>query len=190
MYRKLRDAGYSVTITDAAHLEENRFGIRVLYVPHMSILSPQEKEALNRFMNNGGVVYENSYTGHSTMCIGFKRYEDRVKPYEERVYDLPLSVHDVADLTGVYPQAVFNNPNVGMQLLQADGYKLVILTNISVTKKKVNAQILFRDPITSVQCFAMDGDKTFTVSGQTVTVDDITDGCILRVEESAPQKEK
>jgi len=182
IYRKLRDAGYNVSITDGAHLDENPFGIRVLYVPRVSMLSPEEADAVDRFMEKGGKVYENTFTGHNTMCIGFKLYEKRVKPYEERAYDLCHSVYDVADLTGVYPQAVSLDPGVGMQILQGDGYKLLVLTNISTTRKTVNAAVRCNFPVKAVKAFAMDGEKQIGVCGNVLTVENLTDGCIVRIE--------
>jgi hypothetical protein len=182
IYRKLRDAGYNVSITDAAHLDANPFGIKVLYVPHVNMLSPDEAAAVDRFMERGGKVYENTFTGHQTMCIGFKLHEKRVKTYEERAYDLSLSVRDIADLTGVHPMAQSLNADACIQMLQGDGCRLMVITNISVTKPQIDASVKLAFPVKRVRAYAMDGEKETAVTGDLVTISGITDGCILWME--------
>ncbi len=183
IYRRLREAGYTVSITDAEHLDENPFGIKVLYVPRPDQLSPEESQALDRFMERGGRVYENTFTARYTGCIGFKLYEKREKSYEERAYDLTHSVWDVADLEGIQPKVTSLDPNVGVQLLRGEGYKLLILTNLSTTKERLDASVHCAFGLDQVAAYAMDGDKRVTVSAGVITVENITDGCIVKIKE-------
>ncbi|MBR2634792.1 MAG: beta-galactosidase [Clostridia bacterium] len=183
IYRRLRDAGYTVSITDAEHLEQNPFGIKLLYVPHPDRLSPEESEMLDRFTEKGGVVYENTYTARYSGCIGFKLYEKREKSYEEKAYDLTHSVQDVAELTGIHPLVTSLDPSVGTQLLQGKGYKLLVVTNISTVKPSLDAPVLIRFPYKKLSVFAMDGEKSVSEFEGGITVRGITDGCIIKFEE-------
>ncbi|MBR2616418.1 MAG: beta-galactosidase [Clostridia bacterium] len=183
IYRRLRDAGYTVSITDAEHLEKNPLGIKLLYVPRPAHLSPEESEMLDRFMEKGGIVYENTFTYRYSGCIGFKRYEKREKSYQEKAYDLTHSVQDVADLTGIHPLVTSLDPQVGVQLLQGKGYKLLVVTNISTAKESLDAPVRIRFPYKKLTVYAMDGAKSVLEAEGAITVKCITDGCIVKFEE-------
>ena len=58
LYRRFREAGYTVTITDADHLVQNPLGIKLLFVANPLMLSQEERNIIDEFIENGGQVYE------------------------------------------------------------------------------------------------------------------------------------
>jgi len=175
IYRELRRAGYTVTITDAAHLDANPCGIRVLYVPRMHMLAPEEKAAVDRFKKNGGRVFVQT-GAHSG---GFREYPIPKLPYEESVYKLVHTIHDVAALTGVQPQAFSLEPDAAIQMLAGEGYKLMVITNISAVKESLTARIRLNIPVREAVCYAMDGEKPVKIVGDEMIIENITDGGIV-----------
>ena len=178
-HRQLRSAGYSVSITDAEHLDANPQGIRVLYVPHLNMLAPEEQEAIERFRKAGGEVYQIVHTRGDTLSIGYQKYDTVVRPYEETRFDMAHTVYDVADATGIYPTAVPLDPQVGVQTLEGPDYKLIVLTNTAIAKKTISPEIRINIPFTTAKCIAMDGEKEVVIQGNEITVKDITDGGIV-----------
>ncbi|MBQ7336495.1 MAG: beta-galactosidase [Clostridia bacterium] len=179
VHKQLRQAGYNVTVTDAEHLDKNAFGIKVLYVPYINMLSPEEKAAVERFMKKGGEVYMISYPCWDGACLGYAKYEGEVKSREGLTLDSMCSVYDVADLTGISPRVAPLDPYLGVQLLEGDGYHLVVLTNISVARERIRARMRVDIPFATARFYAMDGEKAVHISGNELTVEDVTDGGIL-----------
>lgn len=179
IYRQLRQAGYSVDILDAEHLDVNKFAVSVLYIPHFNMLAPEEQAAVDRFMERGGTVMEVSLCGHFTQCIGFKKFQHRVKTYEEKRFDLSHTVYDVAELTGVLPKAAPLVPGLGIQVLEGDGYTMLVLTNLSTVKREMDAKLQVNIPFKTAQFYAIDGKRDVLARGNELTVEKITDGGIL-----------
>ncbi|MBE6589239.1 MAG: hypothetical protein E7643_03595 [Ruminococcaceae bacterium] len=179
VHKQLRTAGYNVTLTDAEHLDENKFGIKVLYVPHIDMLSPEERAAVDRFAERGGEVYMITYPCWDGACIGYSKYEGEVKSREGLTLDSMCSVYDVADLTGFSPKVASMDPLLGVQLLEGDGYHLIVLTNISVARDRIRARLRVDIPFTSARFYAMDGEKNVSVDQNELTVEDVTDGGII-----------
>jgi len=179
VHKQLRQAGYNVTVTDAEHLDENKFGIKVLYVPYINMLSPEEKAAVERFRERGGEVYMISYPCWDGACIGYAKYEGKLESREGLTLDSMCSVYDVADLTGVSPKVASQDPYLGVQRLEGDGYHLIVLTNISVARDRIRARLRVDIPFTEARFYAMDGEKTVSISGNELTVEDVSDGGII-----------
>lgn len=179
LHKQLRMAGYNVSVTDAEHLDKNDFGIKVLYVPHVDMLSPEERAAVDRFVQNGGEVYTINYPCWDAACIGYARYEGEIQSREELGLYSMCSVYDVRDLTGIYPKVVPLDPCFGVQLLKGDGYSLVVVTNISYARDRICAKMRVEIPFSEARFYAMDGEKAISVVGNEVTVEDITDGGIV-----------
>ena len=55
-----------MTITDASHLRENKFSIKVLFVPRGELLSESEKRVVDDMRAR---VFENTFTKGSTGCM-------------------------------------------------------------------------------------------------------------------------
>lgn len=179
IHKQLRAAGYNVTVTDAEHLDENKFGIRVLYVPHVDQLLPSEREAVERFRERGGEVYTITYPCWDSACLGYSKYEGEVKSREGLTLDSTCSVYDVADLTGVRPRVVPLDPYLGVQLLEGDGYRMIVLTNISVARERICARVRVELPFTTAEFYAMDGEREVQIEGDVLCVENVTDGGII-----------
>ena len=178
-YRQLLDFGYSVSVVTADALSENKFGIKVLYVPKISALSPEELEAVRAFRRSGGRVYENTYSANFTSAIGYKEFDEVERRYEDTVYIVARTVADVADATGIYPSVTPVTRGIGTRMLEGEGCKLLFLVNTRVDRASVDATVELNIPFSSVECLAADGDKELIISGDTVTVKGVTDGALL-----------
>lgn len=180
-YRQLREAGYSVSLTDTEHLYENPFGIKLLFVPYPQMLSPEEQSAVEHFIFGGGEVYEIAYTACATACIGFKKYEKRTKSYEEVQFDQAHRPCDVGEMMGIIPYAIPIGRDIGVQRLSTDECELLVITNISTVKSRVDAEIQINAPIKSAEFIGIDGQKNVRMDNGRITVDGVTDGGILIV---------
>ena len=180
LYAQLRSTGYTVTITDAAHLEENPCGIRVLIVPDATLLSPEETAQVEAFIANGGKVYVNIPGGNPGRgYYGLQEYTTRVKTYRERVFDPYYTTNDLPGLTGICPIARSQDPNVGVQVLQGGDYTLLVLTDISPLEGAKDATVRLSIPFKTARFLSVDGDKAVEACGNTVTVKKMVDGGIL-----------
>lgn len=180
LYAQLRDAGYTVTFTDAAHLEANPCGVKVLIVPDAELLSDGERKQVEAFQNAGGKVYANIPTGRPTRgYCGLQEYTTRVKTYKERQFDPYFTAYDLPALTGIHPIARAIEPNVGVQALCGDGYTMLVLTNISPIQEKTDAVLRVSIPFKTAEFTAIDGSKPIEVTDNTITVKGMTDGGIL-----------
>lgn len=179
IYRQLRNAGHNVSIIDGSYSNSNPFEIKVLYVPHINMLSPEEKEKLDGLVAKGVRVFENGFTASGTSCIGFKEYPKIGAPRKEDTFNPQLSVYDVAEMTGIQPMAVSLEPNLGIQMLEGQDYKLIVLTNLSGVKEEICAKVRLHIPFDKATFSAIDGDKPIKVEGDTLTVEHVTDGGII-----------
>ena len=180
-YRGLLDLGYTVDVVTAGALAENRFGIRVLYVPKLAALSPEELAAVRAFRAAGGRVYENTYSASYTGAVGYKEFDEVERRYEDTVYIVARTVADVADAAGVYPSVIPVSRGIGTRMLDGNGFRLLFLVNTRIDRPSVDATVELNIPFTSVECLAADGKKVLTINGSTVTVKGMTDGALLVV---------
>ena len=178
-YRQLLDMGYSVSVVTADALSENKFGIKLLYVPKISALSPEELEAIRAFRRAGGRVFENTYSANFTSAIGYKEFDEIERRYEDTVYIVARTIPDVADLTGIYPTVSPLSRGIGVRVLAGENCTLVFLVNTRLEKSEVDATIELNIPSFSVECKAADGEKTVEICENRLTVKGVTDGALL-----------
>ena len=176
LYRRFREAGYTVTITDADHLVQNPLGIKVLFVANPLMLSQEERDIMDEFIENGGQVYEITHDYDGMLSV--KEYGKVMG-----TYDLRYDIHDIADITGIYPKVLSDNPRVQTQVLKGDGYKLIVLTNISAVYSEVSVNITCNFAVSEAKLFAFDGERELEVSGSVIKVGTITDGGIVYIKE-------
>lgn len=181
-YRQLREAGYCLTVTDAEHLDENKFGIKVLYITDFTAFSQAEKSAVERFISRGGQVYTVTHTYDRSWGSGFRLFRAEPLPYTQRVYDLAHFAHDMPAVTGIAPLAVSLDPGIGLQILESEGKILLVLTNISTQRESIDAVIRLNLEAKQATAFAMDGEKEANLSDGILTVKNITDGAIVVLE--------
>ena len=180
LYAQLREAGYTVTITDAAHLQANRCGVKVLIVPDAELLSPEERQQVEAFQATGAKVYANIPSGSPTRAYcGLQEYTTREKTYRERVFDPYFTANDLQALTGICPIARSLTPNVGVQVLQGEDYTLLVLTHYSPVTARTDVALKLGIPFAQAEFTAIDGDRPVEVMGDVITVRDISDGGII-----------
>ena len=156
----------------------NKFKIKVLFVPSIRMLSDEEKKAVDSIRAAGVRVFENVFTEGNSRGIGFKEY--RVDPPHgtDAVFDPYHTVYDITELTGVDPVAVSLDPGIGIQVLSSDGYRLLVLTNKSSVKQKINAKIRINIPFITAEFFDIDGEHSVRVNGDELSVT-VKDGGII-----------
>ena len=164
---------------NAEALAENKFGIKLLYVPKISALSPEEIEAVRDFRRSGGRVFENTYSASFTSAIGYKEFDEVERRYEDTVYIIAGTVLDVADLTGIYPSVSPLTRGIGVRTLSGDGCTLLFLVNTRTSRATVDATVELNIPFSMVECKATDGDKPIEINEKTLTVKGITDGALI-----------
>jgi len=172
IYRQLRKANVSVSIVDAQGLEENPFGIRVLFLPAFSKLSPEEQAAVLAFREKGGKVYHGEEWG-------FRIFDGKQRSYKEKVYWYKLRAKDVLEVEGIVPKVRSLHEDVAVQLLQGKDYTLAVLTNIAVTERETDVKMQVNIPFETAVFRDIDGEKPVIIKGDTVTIQNVTNGGIL-----------
>jgi len=183
LYSALRNAGYSVSITTAEHLGDNPFGIRVLLIPPEEYLSAEEADAVRAFVSAGGTAYE-AYTenGAETALHRYLYPKPKLR-YEDSVYSrIGYSVLDAALSAGIEPQVQCLTQSVGVQLLQGDGYRLIVLTNTSMTKWEQDVELRCNFPFTHAKFCTPEGDTELQAGNGIIRIEKINDGGILVLE--------
>ena len=178
-YRQLLDMGYNVSVVTADALSENKFAIKLLYVPKISALSPEELEAVRAFRRSGGRVFENTYSASFTSAVGYKEFDEIKRRYEDTVYIVARTIPDVADLTGIYPTVSPLSRGIGVRVLAGEDCTLVFIVNTGLEKQSVDATVELNLPFSSVECKAADGEKTVEICENRLTVKGVTDGALL-----------
>ncbi len=169
-YRALRECGVSVSITDAQGLEENPFGIRVLFLPRQDILSPEEQEIVARFREKGGKVYLMCETGDVTASHGWRPMEDHVRTYEEKVFWPVCTVRDVLDGEGFVPAAWSAEPRAAVQVLDTADARLLVLTNTSPVHETLTVPLQVSGDFTAAVFSDPDGEQALNLENGRVTV--------------------
>ena len=180
LYIEMRKAGYTVTITDAEHLVQNKFGIKALVVADIDHISPEERAILEKFYDEGGEIYyalDPSFPTHPLPRIS--RFDRVERTYPERVYLPPYTVFDLPAATGLLPTAISLECDVGVQTLCGEDYTLLVLTNISCARDTVDARIRVNIPFQTATFTAIDGEKTVEIRGNEITIKGISDGGIV-----------
>lgn len=172
IYRQLRQAGVSVSIVDGQGLEENPFGIRVLFIPDFTKLSPEEQETVVRFREKGGKVYQEE-------GWGFRIFDGRVRTYEEKVFWYKLRAKDVLEVEGILPKVRSLHEDVQVQLLEGKDYTLAVLTSLAITEREADVTLQVNIPFASAVFRDIDGEKPVTVDGNKITIQNVTNGGIL-----------
>ena len=99
--------------------------------------------------------------------------------YPESVFDPPLTLHDIADLTGLSPAVSTNEPRVGVQTLTGEGYSLVVVTNLSTVRDSVSADLRVSIPYSSAEFYPIDGKGRLSAKGEQLSLRDLGDGGII-----------
>ena len=71
------------------------------------------------------------------------------------------------------------NEDVAVQLLQGEGYTLAVLTSLAITERETDVTLQVNIPFATAAFRDIDGEKPITVSGNTVTIQNVTNGGIL-----------
>ena len=174
VYTDVKKAGFSAHIIPAEALAENKLEIKTLLVPKASSLSEEEKKYIEEFVKNGGKAYEYVTTAFEA---GYKTYGEITGLY------MPfMEFEDLADLLKLTPPLKSDESRGALQLLEGDGYKLIVVTNTSIHQSTISANIHCNFDISSATITSsLSEDKELKVVDNTIIVDEIGDGAIIIV---------
>ncbi len=178
-YRELRETGISVSIVDEQGLRENPFGIKVLLLPSMQLLSPKEQEAVQEFRSKGGKVYYMEGTQHFTGEFGYRELEDEKRGYIETVFWPLYTPRDILAKEGICPKLSTQTPQISVQTLEGEDYTLGVVTNTAVKVQPTEVRFTVSVPFETAAFADIDGEKEVQIEGNTVIVRNVTDGGIL-----------
>ncbi|MBQ7935258.1 MAG: beta-galactosidase [Clostridia bacterium] len=178
-YRELRETGISVSIVDEQGLRENPFNIKVLLLPSLALLSPEEQQAMQEFRQKGGKVYYMEGTEQGTGEFGYRELEDQERGYVEKVFWPIHTPRDVLDAEGICPKVTSQEPRVSVRLLEGEDYALVVLTNAAVCVKETTVRLTVQIPFKTATFSDIDGEKEVLIDGNMLTIQNLTDGGIL-----------
>ena len=181
-YRELIEASYSVDVVNAEALDENKFGIKALFVARPEFLSEEELAAVERFRKRGGHVYRQIETEYPTPLISFREVVDDDENYYKKVYHEILTARDAAELTGIYPTVKSSDPTVAAQLLVGEGYKIITLTNTSAVRMTNSTTLNVNFKFEKATFKSFDAQGTLTARNGEITVKDFTDGGFIIIE--------
>lgn len=184
LYSDLRKTGYTVTILNKEALVRDPLGVTVLIVPDMTHITNEEREAIEAFCREGGTVYTCHSPEHPAVARPtLFKYEKIERTYEESVFVPPYTPYDLPELTGIVPLAVSLDPSVGVQVLEGQGYKLLVVTNTSPIKPRVDVSVRVSVPFASASFVAIDGEREVVQEGEVLTVKGVSDGGMIVLKE-------
>ena len=92
---------------------------------------------------------------------------------------MTLTARDAVEKCGILPAVSSDEPTVGVEILEGEGYKLITLVNTSAVRMTNSATLTVRFPFDTVELKSFDGKGTLAKNGNKITVTDFTDGGIL-----------
>ena len=95
------------------------------------------------------------------------------------MYAKAYTLDDVTYLEGLVPAVSSLTEDVRAQTLVGNGYKLIVINNISAAKEKVSARIKVEFPITGATVRTFEGDVEAKIEGNIICVEGVTDGAII-----------
>jgi hypothetical protein len=182
LYIRLRRTGHDVTLTDAEHLVSNPLGIRVLFVPRLSLLSKRERAAVDAFVAEGGRVYHNLFADGYAGGWGLVEYPEKTPTtLAERVFVPVYTVEDVLDTCALPPLVHTSDACLGTQVLRGEDYTLITVNSLSAARATVGGRLRVALPFTEAILHTHDGRGTLTVDNGELVLSDIADGCVIEL---------
>lgn len=172
IYTDTRKAGFSAHIIPSYALKENKLDLKILLVPKTYALSDEDKMYIEKFISQGGKAYEYVTTAFES---GYKLYGE-----ETGLYMPFMEFDDLVKLLKIVPPAKADNSSAALQLMEGDGYRLIVITNTSCHEKEISTDIKCNFNVTSATlCSSLSDDVNLEVSDNTIHIDKIGDGGIV-----------
>ena len=179
VYTDLRKAGLSVTLTGAAELPLCK--AKILFVPRRGFISPEEREAVEVFRENGGKVYELAVKRRGSIGKGTRGYA--LYGAEEGVYRELMQIEDLVELEGLVPAAVSDHYAAPVQLLDGDGYHLAVVTNIAKPERPICPTLTVNFPaVRATVKSSLREEITLPVVNGRIPLGEVPDGCVVVIE--------
>lgn len=131
LYRELRQEGFDPDFLRAKDLEENRLGVKYLFVPALRALSEEEKKELEKFEKSGGKVFAGDLSGtfDAVVCGGYFELSSLPGNRVTEEFRGGAQVSDIIEHYKLAPPVQTNSRNLFAGVLAGDGYKIVTLVS-------------------------------------------------------------
>ncbi len=139
-------------------------------------LSDGERAAVERFIADGGKVFECPVTIADVVCAN-RGYIEYSTPHDN--YNLFCTAYELSQYDLEKPFARCDNPLVALQTSDGDGCKILSHTNISCQNKPQNLTICLSESLNSAVLCTPDCRKGVKISDGRVKIDGLADGGIL-----------
>lgn len=178
-YKALREENITVDIIRATDLKDNHLNIKLAYTPTFNNLSDDERECIDEFHKNGGIVYAEDLVYH-LYPTAFTKYGDTESKYD---FTSAYSVHDTLELANVSPNVVKSySRDLLLETLYGDGYYIICLTNGTNVKKVFeNVEIKTRFDFKTAVLYTFEEQKGIDLEcrNNSFIIDKIDDGAFV-----------
>ena len=187
IYTELRQLGYNIDFTDYKNLSDNNLKTKYLFIPEPALLSEEDKESIESFIQKGGKAFELTPThGSRNLGCGYRPYQDvdYVKMYNgdnSAIYTITYTMYELCEEFIGAPYSHSSNPLVSVSNLKDNETDVLVLTNISAKNKNQSTIITLNRTIHSAKLYDMSESGTVNISDNCIIVDNISDGCIIEV---------
>lgn len=184
-YAQLTRQKLQVDFVRAEHLKENKFGIKILFVPVLKFLPEEEIAAIEEFISAGGKVYhtEEIVSFNTVNILGFRDYENPRKPLMTDDFDGALEMEDVVEANSLTPLVQTNNRNLFAKVLEGESdYYVTVINNSATHKQFENQRLDIALPMRKAFWITKDGECELTIENGSVVVPEIDYSFMLRLE--------
>ncbi len=187
IYTELRQLGYNVDFTDYKNLSDNALETKYLFIPDSILLSDEDKNAIDSFIQKGGKAFElTALRGTGNAGYGYRPYMDvdYVKMYngnETSLYTVTYTIYELCNEFIDAPYSLSSNPLVAVQNLKCDEYDALVVTNLSVKNLPQDTYISINTDITSAVLYDMDSIRNLEIKYSKIYADKIKDGAVIIV---------
>lgn len=169
-YRKtlqaLLTAGYRPTLVNRETLPAPDFGLKLLFVPRLEILSDEDLKAIDAFRSAGGTVYV-SYRE------GYRLIDEPLPPptLAKSTHLTPCAVEDILLSYPETPFAVTSNALLQVLPLRGNDFDLLVLTNLRVNAALPGPlSIIIASPNRTATLHTPEGEWTLPIEDGTIRI--------------------
>lgn len=182
-YRDLRRAGISPDFTEAENLKDNRFSVRVLFVPcEKDWLGEKERSALDAFVQNGGSVWYLCQKGTFDTFVseGWWNWSVPRLNTTRTEFRGMSEVEDVLEQCGVTATVDVSDRHLFTGIQCGEGYSLVYLINTDPARKAVSgATMMVALPFEKAVFLSPQGEIPLNAENGRITLPDVDEGGVV-----------
>jgi len=176
-YRDVTRAGYTAVLTDGEGLAKNNLDIRVLFVPGAKYLLESEREAVEAFLERGGVAF---ILGDTFQCGCGGYYHWGTKNGHYTPYMQFEDVLDrIVEVVGT-PDTQSTNPRLAIRELRDKEHRVITVVNTTCTGRAQSGELVCKYPVKEAVLYANTHEpRRLTVNGNRIVLDAVEDGGLV-----------